>query len=111
MMKYRNKKVVFDGIQWDSIKERDYYLQLCLRKRAKDIIDFKIKPKQILQEGFRIQGKAIQAITYTPDFVIYHTGKTEFVDVKGVRTESFNLKWKMLQYKYRADPNYIFSIV
>ena len=110
-MKYGNRFTIVDGIKFDSKKEAQYYRDLVLRKRAHDILDFKIKPKQVLQEGFRIQGKAIQAITYTPDFVVYRDRKTEFVDVKGVRTESFNIKWKMLKFKYRSDPNYIFSIV
>lgn len=111
MSKYGNKRTEFDGLKWDSLRELAYYKELKLRKKAGDFLDFKVKPLQTLQEAFRSDGKAIRAITYTPDFVIYYEGCTEFVDVKGFRTDVFDLKWKMFQYKYRNVPGYKFTLV
>lgn len=122
MNKYRNKKTELAGYKFDSMKEAAYYTELELRKKAKDIIDFKVHPTELLQEGFiqkyyddwgKIKERKIQPIKYTPDFIVYHDGKTEFVDVKGgkvTQTGTWKLKWKMLMHKYRDEPGYIFTV-
>src|SRR3990167_10377246 len=92
----------------DSIKEATYCDQLELLSKTGEVIKYKVAPKVILQEKFRGQdGKMVRAITYSPDFIIYWDGGTEFVDVKGGRgtqTAAWKLKWKMLQWKYRNEP-------
>lgn len=110
-MKQREKKEVEeDGYRFDSKKEWFFYKELKLRKKAKEFIDFDVHPKFVLQEGFYHQGQKVQAITYTADFRIFYEGKTEIVDVKGVQTETFKIKWKMLKNKFREDV-YLFTIV
>jgi len=108
-------KIVNDGYVWDSKKEMYYYYELKLFKKAGKIIDFKIKPIEILIDSFEIydggKKKKIRAITYEPDFLVFHDGFTEFVDVKGFKTAIFNLKWKMLKYKYRNEKNYKFTLI
>lgn len=109
--KYGNIKVVVDNITFDSKKEVSFYKELKLRKAIGDIIDFALKPKFELMAGFtNYNGTKVRSINYIADFVIYHDGKTEIVDVKGVKTEVFNIKWKLLQYKYR-EKGYIFTII
>lgn len=94
-----------------SKKEADFYVKLKILKRAKKIIDFKLQPEFELQPKFRdAEGKMIRSIKYKADFIIYHDGKTEIVDVKGYRTETFNIKWKLLQFKYK-DQGYLFTII
>jgi len=47
-------------------------------------------------------GKSRQAITYTPDFLIYHTdGTEELIDVKGMETQQGNMRKKLFEYKYQ----------
>lgn len=114
--KYGNRKTeCHQGHRHDSKKEAHYCDELEIRKKAKDIIDYEVEPKQVLQKSFRgFDGKMVRAITYTPDFVVYHDGATEFIDIKGSKktdTPTFKQKWKMLQYKYRDDKNYTFTLI
>jgi|TARA_Y100000296_G_C5179952_1_gene263263 hypothetical protein len=110
-LKYGNRKTEVDGILFDSKKEAAYYCELKLRKKAGDIFNFDLQPVYELQTAFRDNsGKHIRAITYKADFVVYEDGKTTIVDVKGMKTEVFKIKWKMLKYKYR-ERGYEFLLV
>jgi len=114
MSKYNNRKVEKDGFKFDSIKEYEYYLELKQKLHDKKIINFKVHPKIILQPEFISNSKKIKPITYTPDYVVYHDGKTEIIDIKGgkaTQTREWKNKWKMLQYQYRNEKNYLFTIV
>ena len=42
--KYRNKKVMYDGIKFDSIKEKNRYQQLKLLEQGGEIEDLKNRP-------------------------------------------------------------------
>lgn len=108
--KYGARKTLIDGVLFDSMKEASFYQQLLLEKRAGNIIDFELQPKFILQEGFIVDDKKIRAITYTADFLVFHGGYKEIIDVKGMQTEVFRLKWKMLMHKLSGQ-GYRFSIV
>ena len=110
--KYKNKKVTIDGIEFDSTKEAQYYLVY-----KTDLKNKKIK-RLILQPTFELIPEilgVIRPITYRGDFMLEHfDGTTEVIDVKGVRTEVFNLKRKLLLWKFHTEPkykNYRFTIV
>lgn len=109
--KYGNKKVQIDGYTFDSLKEGGYYQQLKLQKRAGAIADFKVHERITLIPAFKSCGERVRAMSYIPDFIVYGFGYTEFVDVKGMRTAEFDLKWKHLRYLYRDDSTYRFTIV
>lgn len=115
MNKYGNKKTELDGIKFDSKKEAAYYQELCLRKRAGDIMDFEVhKRYELIPAFYNSQNERVRAMTYTPDFVIYHDGMVEIVDVKGgraTRTQAWVIKWKLLQYQLREKRLYKFTIV
>lgn len=108
--KYKNKKVVLNGIKFDSEKEAVYYLGLCNKKEKGEIEDFELQPKFELQPGFvNNKGKKIREITYVADFLIKHKDKTEeVIDVKGFKTPEFKLKKKMFEYRY---PNHKLTLV
>ncbi len=109
--KYGNVKTVFQGLTFDSKAELRYYHVLLALKQAGDIIDFERQVPFVLQEAFRDHaGKLIRALTYRADFVVYHDGYTEIIDVKGIETEVFKLKWKLMKYLHK-DKNYRLSIV
>ena len=99
--KYHSRKVTIDGHTFDSKRESEYYLELKLRKKANDILDFELQPEFVLQDGFRRDGKAIRAIKYIADFRIIHKDfSVEIVDVKGVITKEYAIKKKLLLAKY-----------
>jgi predicted nuclease of restriction endonuclease-like RecB superfamily len=92
-------------VLYDSKKEADFAKQLDLRLKAKDI-KYWIGDKKVLRFPVIVNGRKI--CTYTPDFEITHNnGLVEYVDVKGVRTPIFNLKWKLIQALY---PELIFNL-
>lgn len=110
--KYHAVKTEVDGMKFDSKKEAAVYWEYKMQKRAGEIKHFEVKPKIELQPAFVLpSGEKIAAITYIPDYVINHNdGTVEIVDVKGMATEAFKLKWKMLKYKLRAGGKYKFTI-
>lgn len=53
-----------------------------------------------LQPGFEFEGKKIRKISYFCDFKITtDSGETLWVDMKGMETAEFKLKWKMTLFK------------
>ena len=109
--KYNNKKVVIDGITFDSIKESQRYGELKLMERAGEIIDLIVHPEFELQPEFIYRGKKIRAIKYEPDFWYSQNGTQIFEDLKGYENQLFRAKWKMLLYKYRDITQMEFRIV
>ena len=99
--KYGNVKTTVDGIEFDSIKEADYYCQLKILKMAGEIKDFGLQEKYELQPMFKKDGVTHRSITYAADFVIENNdGTTDVVDVKGFETQVFKIKRKLFEYKY-----------
>lgn len=100
--KYHNKIAYYDGIAFDSIKERDYYADVLLPlKWAGEIKSIDMQVSFVLQPPFKHGGKTIKGIKYVADFVITHPdGRKKVIDTKGYRTKEYQLKRKMLLYKY-----------
>ncbi|MBD5572367.1 DUF1064 domain-containing protein [Clostridium botulinum] len=99
--KYGAKKIVIDGITFDSKDEGKYYEYLKKLKSQEKILNFELQPKYELQPSFKKYGKTHRAITYAPDFLIYHLdGSEELIDVKGTETQQGNMRRKMFDYKY-----------
>lgn len=103
MNKYFNKKVVIDGIKFDSKKEANYYTKLKLMKQAGLIWDLELQKKYILQKGFEFNGKKIREISYIADFVYEDKNGIHVVDTKGFKTDVYKLKKKMFIKKYEID--------
>lgn len=101
MSKYKNKKVVVDGVKFDSKHEAEYYIYLKRLKKEGKIKDFGLQHKFELQPSFKKYGKTHRAITYTVDFAIYHNnGDVEYVDVKGMETQQGIMRKKMFDYLF-----------
>lgn len=102
MSKYLSRKTVVDGITFDSKDEAKYYEALKIRKYRGEIENFELQPKFTLVEGFKKDNKTYRAITYTPDFIIYHKdGSEEYIDVKGMTTQQGELRIKLFNHFYR----------
>ena len=99
--KYNAKKILIDGIEFDSKKEAKRYLELKMLERAGKIKNLKLQPVFLLQEGFYYRGKAIRQITYRADFeYVDENGNVVVEDVKGVETPVYKLKKKLFLRKY-----------
>ena len=100
MNKYRNKKVQFNGITFDSKAEETRYKQLLLMQKANYITDLELQPRFLLQESFKKNGKTYRKIEYIADFMYEEKGKVIIEDVKGMETKEFKIKRKLFEYKY-----------
>lgn len=97
--KYHNKKCTYKGMTFDSKKERDFYIMFEKMQKNGQISDLKRQVKYELQPGFVFQGRKIRAIYYIADFTYIYNGKLHIVDTKGIRTDVYNIKKKMMMYK------------
>ena len=109
MTKYRNQKVEYAGHVFDSLKERDRYIELDLLQKVGRIFNLKLQPKYELLPA----QKGERAITYIADFAYdekYWTSDppprevyrrvVEDVKSKPTRTESYVIKRKLFKSKY-----------
>ena len=120
-MKYGNRKVEIDGIEFDSKKEAQRYWELKLLQRAGKISDlqlqreFELIPAQYetyprygktgnrLQDGKRCIEKSC---TYKADFCYMQDGRLVVEDVKGYRDPAsagyakFVLKRKLMLWRH-----------
>ena len=99
--KYGNRKVVVDGIAFDSVKEARRYGELKLLERAGKIfnlqrqVSFVLIPKQVRD------GKLVERpVIYRADFVYMEDDKEVVEDVKGVRTKEYIIKRKLMLYQF-----------
>ena len=92
MGKYKNVKTTIDGITFDSKKESARYAELKLLARSGLIQNLRLQvPYELIpkQPGER-------AVKYIADFVYTENGETVVEDVKGVRTDVYRLKKKLM---------------
>ena len=97
--KYYNKKVTYDGEKFDSIKEARRYQELKLLLRAGAISDLRLQVPYELIPAQYINGKCVErAVKYIADFVYTENGKEVVEDAKGVRTDTYKIKKKLMLY-------------
>ena len=114
MSKYLNKKVVIDGMEFDSRKEGDYYLYLKQKEEVGEIsllrrqVPFEVIPAvwgervRHLKTKDKVEKVCLQKAThYYADFVYVETatGKEVVIDVKSDYTRKlsdYRLKKKMM---------------
>lgn len=120
--KYHNRKIEINGIRFDSRKEAQRYAQLMNAMRLGAIKDLRLQVDFTIQEAYTdCQGKRIRAIRYRADFAYNLTGllpfgispedrdlwsryimagtETVIEDVKGVKTQAYKLKEKLMVKK------------
>lgn len=117
--KYNNRKIIVDGITFDSKKEAGRYKELKILERAGIIQDLQRQVKYVLipaqyepsgeiytkgkEKGKPKKGKLIEReCAYYADFVYTENGKTVVEDVKGYRDGQaynlFTIKRKLMLY-------------
>lgn len=104
--KYRNLKVLYNGITFDSIKEKNRYLWLKVLEEEGKISELELQKKFELQESFvNNEGKKERPIYYIADFFYFSKELNCYIaeDVKSeiTRTDKvYRLKKKMFEYQY-----------
>ena len=109
--KYGNKRVGFDGLYFDSKKERNRYILLSQLLKAGKISDLRMQvpyvllpaiyetvEKQLKTKTKMVQRCAQRAVHYVADFVYKDKEGNEIVeDSKGMKTKEYILKKKMMR--------------
>jgi hypothetical protein len=92
--KFHAKRTDFNGRTYASKAEAHYAAGLELRKQAGDVLFY------LEQVPVRLPGKT----KYVVDFLEFHAdGTVHFVDVKGMQTETFRLKKRMVEELYPIE--------
>lgn len=100
MSKYHARKLTIDGHTFDSVMEADRYCELKMLEKAHIITDLELQPSYVLQEHFKHDGQWERAITYRADFRYKEGGRVIVEDVKGMKTEVYNIKRKLFLKRY-----------
>lgn len=108
--KYKNKKVVIDGLVFDSKREAKRYGELLLLEKVGAITNLQRQVKYVLIPAQREpdtvgvrggihKGKVIEKeCAYYADFVYQQDGETVVEDTKGMRTTEYVIKRKLMLY-------------
>lgn len=87
------KKILHDGLLFDSILETHIYDEL---KRLK--VNFELQKKFVLQDKFKKHGISWREITWTADFFLPDYGLV--IEGKGFETDRYKIVKKIFAYKY-----------
>lgn len=98
--KYHAKKTVVDGITFDSKREADRYLVLKSMEEDGTIEDLRRQVRYELVPAFDVDGRHYRPVFYVADFVYVEDGKEVIEDVKGMKTDVYRLKRKLVAYRY-----------
>ena len=101
--KYKNKKAEYKGMLFDSKKELSRYLILEDMQNKGQIKNLKRQVPFILVPSFNLEKKRYREMKYIADFVYEENGKQIVEDVKGIRTDVYKLKKKLMAYIYEIE--------
>jgi len=102
--KYGAKKTQVDGITFDSRAEAARFLELKALERAGQITNLELQPKFELAPAVKLGGRTKPALRYIADFrYIDHLGNVVVEDVKGVRTDSYQIKRHMMKFVHGIE--------
>lgn len=106
MSKYKNIKVKYRGITFDSKKEANRYAELIALEKAgviKDLrrqVKFELIPAQTLpmpvKMPFGYVKRTERSVSYIADFVYVKNSRVIVEDVKGYSTDVFKIKRKLM---------------
>lgn len=101
-MKYHNNKTTVDGITFDSKAEAERYKELKRLELIGVIKGLELQKTYRLCKGRWENGKPF-SISYKADFVYTLDGDVIIEDVKGYRTEAYQLKKKLMRAVYGIE--------
>ena len=103
-MKYHNRKVTINGETFDSKKEANRWAELKLLQRAGKITDlnrqvrFELVPSQYDDKKHLLE----RPVAYVADFVYKEDGKLVVEDTKGMKTDAYIIKRKLMLERYKV---------
>lgn len=105
MTKYHSRKVMIDGIEFDSRREAQRYAELKLLERAGEITDLRTQVKYtLIPAQKKLSGGTERACTYTADFVYRDKSGREIVeDAKGMRTQQYIIRRKLMLWVHGIE--------
>lgn len=95
--KYRNQKTAVDGIPFDSKKEAARYQELKIMERAGIITELELQPEYDLSVNHKPVCK------YRADFAYILGGVRIVEDVKGMKTDVYRIKNKLMKAIYNIE--------
>ena len=104
MSKYKSKKTVVDGIEFDSKREARRWLVLRELEKNGQISDlerqvkFELIPAQRRPDGKGKMRVVERAVGYVADFVYIKDGEVVAEDTKGFRTRDYTIKRKLMLF-------------
>ena len=100
LAKYKNKKVLVNGIEFASQKEATRYWELWLMEQNGYIKDLKTQVKYELIPKQQGKLRNERAVSYIADFVYWDNEKGHEVveDAKGFKTKEYVIKRKLMKY-------------
>ena len=109
--KYGNRKVVMDGIKFDSEREAARFGELKVLRAMGKIRNLRLQANFTLVEGYTtIEGERIKPMVYRADFTYERATEPDIAgvvhwlpeveDAKGMHTQTYELKKKLMQDKY-----------
>lgn len=98
--KYNNKKIEIDGIIFDSRREANRYKELKLLEKSGEISNIERQKRfELIPKQKDANGRVVRACSYVADFVyIDKEGHQIVEDVKGMRTDLYKIKKKLMLY-------------
>lgn len=99
--KYNNRKVRCSGETFDSMLECERYKYLKTLEQQKVISNLRRQVKYVLlpsQKDSKTQKTIEREITYLADFVYEKGSQTIVEDVKGMKTDVYKIKRKLMLY-------------
>lgn len=99
--KYHSRKQTIDGYVFASKREAQRYSELKMLEKAGEISNLELQKRFELIPSQRIDGKVVERpCYYVCDFAYCEGGKQVIEDAKGMKTEVYKIKKKLMLYKY-----------
>lgn len=108
-----NKKVInassntIDNINFKSLLEGRFYKYLkennynFVYELEKIVLQESFRPKALFfkkyKRSLKLDKTIVRQITYTPDFILYLNDYTIYIEAKGFKTDSYNIKVKLFR--------------
>lgn len=103
MSKYNNKKIRVGEEVFDSKREYNRWCELRLLERSDIIRDLQRQVKFRLIDSQKTPERTERPCDYIADFVYYENGKRIVEDCKGMRTDVYKIKRKLMLEKYNIS--------
>ncbi|HAS38566.1 MAG TPA: hypothetical protein DCS04_08255 [Ruminococcaceae bacterium] len=103
MSKYNNQKIRVGGEVFDSKREYNRWCELRLLERSGVIRNLQRQVKFRLIDSQKTLERTERPCDYIADFVYYENGKRVVEDCKGMRTDVYKIKRKLMLEKYNIS--------